>query len=176
MSERAWRLFFLSANTWQNCALSSSLGMAPTLFTSVLVSVLHCTVIDLYGKSVFILQPQTMVSAAAQCPALWMALANTSALQGELLPPYPVCAWSTQTHRSAALQSQEEKHPSTQRSLEFCSQTCWHSKIWFNLTSPQCTMNIIWLIWYNDLCCCSWSDLCCHYMSSWKVSLGLDVT
>lgn len=50
--------------------------MAPTLFTSVLVSVLHCTVIDLYGKSVVILQPQTMVSAAAQCPALWMALAT----------------------------------------------------------------------------------------------------
>lgn len=84
--------------------------MAPTVFTSVLVSVLHCTVIDLHGKSVVILQPHTVVSASALCPALWVAFAHTSAqaLQGKLLPSYPVCAWSSQTHRSPALH--KKKH------------------------------------------------------------------
>lgn len=152
-----------------NSALSYSLGMAPAIFTSVLVSVLHCTVIDLDGKSVVIPQPQTAVSAAAvSCSVDAICTHFSPSLAGKLPLPYPTCAWSTQTHSFAAPHSQGETLSSTQKSLESCSQTCWHYRISFNLTSLQCTVSIIWLIWYNKhkLCCCSWSDLCCHFMGS----------
>lgn len=143
MSERAWRLFLPQQTHDKNCALSSSLGMAPTVFTSVLVSVLHCTVIDLHGKSVVIPQPQTGGSAAALCPALWMAFANTSALQGKLPLPYPTCAWSL---RLTALLHSAHKKKNVQAHREAWNPTVRHYKIWFNPTSPRHTMNIIWLI------------------------------
>lgn len=48
--------------------------------------------------------------------------------------------------RLTGLQHSSHKKNTCKHSFESCSQTCWHYKLWFNLTSPWHKINIIWLI------------------------------
>lgn len=177
-----WQLFFLPTNTWQSCALGSNLRMPLTVFTLVSVLQYYCN--RFVGKiSCYPIALGCSWCYSSKCPAFTMAFALTSIQDtGRLCRVNctvfllnTVSGWFTQMHRSLQYSIHKKRCSNTYRSFKSCSQKCWHYTIWFNFTSPQNTINIVWLIWYSKhyLCSCSRSDLCHHVTGSWNVPCEL---